>query len=132
MRSLGESQDRVLTRFAAELTTAGRFDLARFLLRALVLLLSGQPLAAQWTGALDLGKLRLADRQSVYRSALALLQFSDVLRRWEWQARSIGYFDEGYAAGQLWKGDWEALGGEEAWRGAQRILREVEPFTPHG
>jgi hypothetical protein len=31
---------------------------------------------------------------------------------WNQKARATGYFDEGYAASQIWKSDWEHLDGD--------------------
>ena len=36
----------------------------------------------------------------------------DALARWQKQARTVGYFDEGYAGSQMWKADWEAADGD--------------------
>ena len=42
------------------------------------------------------------------------------------KARAIGYFDEGYAAAQLWKSDWDDAGGAQICQHADAILREIE------
>jgi hypothetical protein len=47
------------------------------------------------------------------------------LQRWERQARSVGYFDENYAASQLWKSDWEYWHGDQLCRRAHILLREL-------
>jgi hypothetical protein len=128
MRSLGQSQERVLRSFTEALTRAGRWDLARFLLRVLSSLQGDKPNARRWLGNLDVRALRLAERQEVYQAALAVVRHLEVLQKWEMQARSVGYFEEGYAASQLWKADWEKFQGEELCRHAQEILREIEPL----
>lgn len=125
MTGIGVSQERVLHSFAAALTGSERWDLARFLLRVLAMLFGDQPSVWKWTGGLNLGKVRLAERQSAYRAALALVRFADVLGGWEQRARTVGYFDEGYAACQLWKADWEASEGAEMWRLARQLGQEV-------
>jgi hypothetical protein len=73
--------------------------------------------------------VRLADRAEVYRAALVVLRHLERLRQWDQQARTVGYFDEGYAAGQLWKAEWEHWAGEGLWARAQAVLRELEPFA---
>jgi hypothetical protein len=126
--ALGQSQDAVLSGFAESLTTAGRWDLARFLLQALVELLRDAPSASRWVGQLKLDSLRLAARMDAQRAALALVRCTATLQQWDAQARTIGYFDEGYAAAQLWKSDWEAAGGAQLCQHADAILREIEPL----
>jgi hypothetical protein len=129
MRALGQSQERVLGAFLDALETADRRDLARFLLQALAALLTREPTARHWIGALQVGMLRVLDRTEAYRAALVLLRQTERLRDWEQRARQVGYFDEGYAASQLWKADWEAFQGEVLSERAHAVLREVEPFS---
>ena len=84
--------------------------------------------AKQWLGGMTNAGPRLADRAATHRAALILLHALERLRRWSLQARAVSYFDETYAASQLWKADWEQYQGEALWTRAQRILREVEPL----
>lgn len=128
MRELGKSQERVLGSFGDALTAGGRRDLARFLLRALSLVLRDKPPSSRWTAGLNMGTLRLADRLDTARSALALVKFSQVLLEWERESRLVSYFDEGYAASQLWKSDWETFAGLEVCEHARRLLAEIEPL----
>jgi hypothetical protein len=129
LTALGQSQDAVLAGFAETLTAAGRWDLARFLLHTLAELLQDAPSANRWLGHVDLDSLRLAARMDAQRAALALVRIASALQQWDAQARTIGYFDEGYAAAQLWKSDWETAGGAEISQHANAILREIEPLT---
>jgi len=129
MRDLGRSQGRVLRSFGEAMTAAGRRDLARFLLRALWLLLRNKPPVGRWIGSLDVRTLRLAERLETYRAALALVKHSEALQQWERQARLVSYFDDDYAASQLWKSDWEHFAGEEMCEHARRILGEIEPLA---
>jgi FtsH ternary system domain X6 len=129
MRDLGRSQERVLRSFGDAVTAVGRRDLARFLLRSLSLLLRDKPPARRWIGGLEVGGLRLADRLDTYRAALALVKHSEVLEQWEREARLVSYFDEGYAASQLWKSDWEDFAGEGMREHARRVLGEIEPLA---
>src|SRR5205807_1103010 len=101
---------------------------ARFLLRVLAELLAEGVAAKQWLGSLKNAGPRLADRTATHRAALVLLHQLERLRRWSQQARAVSYFDETYAASQLWKADWEQYQGDALWARAQRILREVEPL----
>jgi hypothetical protein len=126
--ALGESQDAVLGSFHETLTATGRWDLARFLLHALGELLQDAPSASRWLGNVELDSMRLAARMNVQVAVLALVRHASALQKWDAQARTIGYFDEGYAAAQLWKSDWEAAHGAEICQHADAILREIEPL----
>jgi FtsH ternary system domain X6 len=128
MLALGKIQDKTLQSFLAAANDAGRWDLARFLLQALAILLAGNRTATHWHAALNVKSMRLAERTEAYRASLVVLRQLETLQKWDAQARTVGYFDEGYAASQLWKADWEKYEGEELCRRAQAILREVEPL----
>src|SRR5262249_58512971 len=73
----------------------------------------GGPRGGVAGGLQGAGPPRLADRVEVHRRALALPRHLDRLQRWERKARGVGFLDEGYAASQVWKADWEQLGGDE-------------------
>jgi hypothetical protein len=128
MLTLGQVQENVLNTFLEAIDAAGRRDLARFLLQVLAGLLENAPVAADWVGNLDLKGLRLADRADIYRAAVAVLRCLDRLQQWDQEARTIGYFDDGYVAGQMWKAEWEHWGGDTLHARAQAILRELEPL----
>ncbi len=129
MRALGQAQEHVLTAFCEAVDRAGRRDLARFLLHVAVRLLHENPSADAWIGRLALRGLRLADRTETCRAALVLLRQLERFQQWEKQARTVGYFDAGYAASQLWKADWEHCQGDSLCGQAQAILRAVEPLA---
>ncbi len=129
LRDLGHAQEAVLTRFVQAVDEAGRPDLARFLLRAAAALLTPDAAAGHWVGGLQGSGPRLADRADTYRAALAFLRTLDELRRWEARARGVGYIDEGYAAAQLWKAEWERWGGETLHSRAQAIIRQLDPMN---
>ncbi len=128
MLRLGQSQERVLNAFLTAAEQAGRTDLARFLLAAATKLLGPHAHAGMWTGQLKPGGLRLADRTAAYHAAAAFLRQLDRLQQWERRARSVGYFDEGYAASQLWKADWAAHDGDTLAGRAATILRQMDPL----
>jgi hypothetical protein len=128
MLALGQAQDKILNAFLDAIDAGGRRDLARFLLQVLARLLAGAPTADDWVGNLELKNLRLADRTQIYRAALVVLRYLDRLQQWERQARTVGYFDDGYAASQLWKADWEHWEGDTLHTRAQAIIRELEPL----
>lgn len=112
LQSLAACQKRVLASWLTAIDTAGRRDLARFLLAAVAGLLREKPRLQDWLGHVQFGETRLADRQATYRAALVVLQEFQRLAGWQAEARSVGYFDEGYQTAQLWKSDWEAYNGD--------------------
>lgn len=128
LRDVGRSQERVLEAFLGAVETAGRLDLARFLLRALSRLLTPDAGPEMWGAAVARTGPRMADRAEATQAALALLRQAERFQRWERRARGVGYFDEGYAAGQLTKTDWERAGGDDLLARAQAILRATDPM----
>lgn len=128
MRQLGEEQERVLTAFLNAVERAGRLDLARFLLRAAARLLPEGVEADFWVRDLQHGKQRLAERSTTYALALTFLRHLARLQAWERRARSVGYFDEGYEAAQLWKTDWEHDRGDALMERAQAVIRRLDPL----
>lgn len=128
MQHLGQAQELVLTSFLDAVEKVGRFDLARFLLRAAAHLLGPHAHAGMLTRRLQTSGLRLMDRARTYLAACAFLRQLPRLQRWERQARSIGYFDEGYAAGQLWKLDWDRYEGDTLAARAQAIVSQLDPM----
>jgi hypothetical protein len=129
MRLLGRSQELVLSAFMDGLVAAKRMDLARFLLAVAARLLATSARAEMWTGALLVSGLRIADRTATYQAATAFLRQLERLQLCERQARTVGYFDEGYAAGQLWKADWDRFDGDALCERARTIVRQLEPMT---
>jgi hypothetical protein len=128
MRALGTAQDRVLDAFLSALEKANRRDLARFLLRAASQLLGPHAHPGMWTGALQMGGQRLADRAATYQAGVALLRHLDRLAAWTRWARSCGYLDEEYQAAQLWLADWEQFQGDALVGRAQSIIRNLDPM----
>jgi hypothetical protein len=130
MQALGTSQQRILGAFLGAVDRAGRHDLARFLLVALAELLPPGITAAAWIGGLPTMGQRLADRAATCQKALTVVRLLDTLRQWELRARGVGYFDEDYAAAQLWKAEWDRWQGETLCLRAQAVWREVDGFAP--
>jgi hypothetical protein len=128
MRILGLAQERVLTAFLNAVEEAGRMDLARFLLQAAAVLVGPHAHAAMWTANLNMASQRVADRSATYQAATVLLRTLDRLQGWERRARGIGYFDEGYAASQLWKADWEQVQGDLLVERAHAIVQQLDPM----
>jgi hypothetical protein len=130
LRDLGLAQEHVLTAFTDAAEAADRPDLVRFLLRVAAAVLPEGVVPAAFIGGLQgPGPARLAERVEVHRRALALPRHLERLQRWERRARGVGYLDEGYAASQLWKADWERLNGDELAARAAALVRQVEPLT---
>jgi hypothetical protein len=127
MRALGRSQELVLYGYHDAVESAGRLDLARFLLEAAAGVLPPGATAQMWVGGLQAGG-RLADRTETYRAATAFLRSLDRMAAWTTQARRVGYFDEGYAASQLWLADWERYDGDARLARAREIIRHLDPL----
>jgi hypothetical protein len=128
MRELGAAQERVLTPFLNAVERAGRLDLAGFLLAAAARLLGPGADASLWIGALEISGVRLADRTAAYDAALAFVRQVERLQTWDRRARTVGYLDEGYAAAQLWKADWERFEGDALADRARSIIRNLDPL----
>ena len=128
MSALGNAQRITLQSYLDAIDAAGRRDLARWLLIAAERILASSPQVDFWTGGVDVRGLRVAQRADVYRAAVAFLAALDQLSSWQQQALNTGYFDEGYAASQLWKSDWEAYNGDTHLRAAEEIVRQAEPL----
>jgi hypothetical protein len=129
MRTIGRSQERVLTAFLNALEAANRLDLGRFLLAVAARLLGPNADADMWTRSLQLSGLRLADRAATYAGAAAFLRQLTRLQSLERRAHSVGYFDEGYAASQMWKSDWERFSGDELCERARMIIQRFDPMA---
>jgi hypothetical protein len=128
MMELGQSQETAWTGFLETAEKANRPDLVRFLLMAAAELLTPNREPAAWVGGLRLEGRRLADRASVYQAALVFPHCLVRLQAWERRARGVGYFDEGYAAAQLWKADWERFHGDELAERARFLLSQLDPL----
>jgi len=130
MRSRGTAEYDTLRGFLKLADEAKRPDLARFFLSAGATLLAPSELGLGfWTGGLQgQGPGRLADRIETQRSALAFPRQLETLQNWERAARSVGYYDEGYAASQLWKGDWERAGGDALAAKARVLVERLDPL----
>jgi hypothetical protein len=128
MRALGTSQDRILDAFLTSLEKVKRRDLARFLLKAGFHLLGEHAHPGMWTGALQMGGQRLADRAATYQAGVALLRHMERLNGWTRWARACGYLDEDYAIAQLWLADWEQYNGDNMVTRAQTIIRNLDPM----
>ena len=132
MQALGRAQESVLSPLFDAFEQAERFDLARFALEALTRLLPTTAAARFWIGGLSHAGPRLADRQATYRAALAFVTQTARFKRWEQRARGVGYLDDGYAASQLWKQDWERYQGDVLHARSQALVREMDPMHSPG
>lgn len=129
MRQVGRAEEATLRAFLAAADAAGRPDLARFVLRTNAAVLKADQTPAYWAGGLKgNGPPRLADRLDTQRAALAVPRQMATLATWQERARSVGYFDDGYAASQLWKQDWDAADGDRVADRARRAVEQVEPL----
>jgi hypothetical protein len=127
--ALSATSQRVFAAFFDALEQIGRLDLAQFLLTALAELLPEQGAVSDWLGDLSDTPVRLADRAAAHSAALVLPRQLDRLQRWQREAQLVGYFDEHYAASQLWKSAWEFWQGETLCAQAEALLRPSGTFA---
>jgi hypothetical protein len=125
MQRIGRSQWAALDALLSAAEAAGRRDLVRFLLVAAQRIFRTPPSPRAWVRSLDVSGLRLSERADVYRDALALPHALETLHRWQREALATGYTDEGYAAAQLWKSQWERLEGDLVCRHARAMIAEL-------
>jgi hypothetical protein len=52
----------------------------------------------------------------------------EVLVGWQERAQSVGYFDDEYSSSQMWKQDWEAVGGDVLAARAREAVEMIEPL----
>ena len=129
MRQQGRAEFVALQAFLAAAAAAGRFDLARFVLRVNAALFAGEMTPTFWTGGLQgSGPPRLAERLETQRAALALPRQMGLLAEWQERALTVGFFDEGYQASQMWKAEWESLNGDQVAARARAVVEMVEPL----
>jgi FtsH ternary system-associated peptide len=129
MRALGQAQELVLEAYYKAIEAVGRLDLARFVLDTAAGVLPEGAQARNWVGGLETpAGARLADRAETYRAATAFLRSLERTAGWTVQARRTGYFDEGYAASQLWLAEWERCDGEARLARAREIIRNLDPL----
>jgi hypothetical protein len=129
MRQQGVAEFAALSAFVKAADEARRTDLARFVLRTNAAILRSDLTPVFWTGGLQgSGPGRLADRLSTQRAALAVPRQMEALEAWQERARFVGYFDDDYAASQMWKLDWEAARGDDVARRARAAVEMLEPL----
>lgn len=132
LQAVGTAQQAILETFLEAADRAGRRDLARFimdvagrLLRAHAGIDGNQP----WFERVEVGDLRIADRQAVYESGFVLLRSLKRFDAWNDAARSIGFYDEEYETSQLWKSDWERWNGDAVVRQAREVVQTTAEFN---
>ncbi len=128
IRRLGQAQDELITDYLETIRARGRPDLARFLLMIASDVFAAPVQGHDWVGQLVVNRLRLAERAAIYQSALSLPRALETLRLWEVESRGIGYFDEGYAASQLFKADWQTYDGARLHEHARQLSQALDPL----
>ncbi len=128
LRAVGQAQEQALAAFLEAAAAAERPDLARFVLQACAAVLGEDVTPQFWLGKLRSQGPRLADRTETSHAALALVRQLERLKQWERRARRVGYFDDGYARGQLWLADWERWDGDALHRRARALVQQVDPM----
>ena len=130
MRQQGQAEQAVIDAYLDAANQAQRPDLVRFLLHLASAILATPNVTSEfWTGGLRAARpLRLADRLATQTAALSLPRAILRLQDWERQARSVGYFDEGYAVSQFWKSEWAAADGDRLAQQCQALLESLDPL----
>ena len=133
MRQQGRAEFAALRSFLEAAGQANRPDLARYVLHTNAALFQSELAPPFWTGGLQgNGPPRLADRLDTQRAALAVPRQMEVLASWQERAQSVGYFDDEYSSSQMWKQDWEAVGGDVLAARAREAVEMLEPLlTPN-
>lgn len=126
LKLLGRRQVAVLTAFMDACEKANRLDLSRFILSALRTTSEVENVSA-WV-SMDLSSLKITERQEVYEAAAGFLSVAHRLRKWHEKCQATGYFDEGYAAAQLWLVDWERYDSERVVERALALRQELVEF----
>lgn len=126
VRSVGLAQEHALDSLFRAIEPARRLDLARFLLNGAAHVVADSQ--ENWIERLEVRELRLAERAEVYRAALVVLNQLGRLQELEQQARAVGFHDEGYAAAQLFKADWEHAHGADLYAAAEPIRRRWQSW----
>jgi hypothetical protein len=127
LKKIGEMQSSVHTRLCEAAESFGRQDLCVFLLMAARLLFQAVTVD-RWYDRLDLRLLRMTERAPIFRAGLAFFLGLNRLEQWTQRAQSVGFYDEDYRASQLWKSEWERLGGDALCLRARRIIELVDPL----
>ncbi|MFO0998985.1 MAG: hypothetical protein U0936_01495 [Planctomycetaceae bacterium] len=127
LQKIGHLQSVVLAKLLDLSEHVGRKDLCLFLLKAAKLLFQNVSVD-RWYDCLDLRLLRMSERAEIYRSALAFFRGIERLHRWHLQSQEVGFYDEDYRACQLWKSEWERLGGDQVHERTERIIELVDPL----
>ncbi len=129
MRQRGRAEYAALQAFLSSAEKANRADLARFVLHVNRALFRSDMTPVFWTGGLQgSGPPRLADRLDTQRAALAMPRQMETLETWQQHALSVGYFDTDYQASQMWKSEWEAVGGDRVVSQARSVIEMLEPL----
>lgn len=127
LQKIGEMQSSVHRRLCDSAESLGRQDLCVFLLMAARLLFQTVTVD-RWYDRMDLRLLRMTERASIFHAALAFFHGLSRLDQWTQRAQAVGFYDEDYRASQLWKSEWERLGGDELWLRARRVIELVDPL----
>jgi hypothetical protein len=126
MHANAAAQQALLEAFFASADSAGRRDLADFLLDAAAKLVARPVPADAWVEALD-PRATLSERSNARKAAGAFLRAIGRTRTWAEEARVVRFFEDGYDRAQLLLARWERLG-DEGWRRVETVLKDLESF----
>ncbi|HEY1087720.1 MAG TPA: hypothetical protein VGE37_08495, partial [Archangium sp.] len=121
---VGTAQGAVLDAFFAAIHSAGRHDLASFLVDAAVSWLSVDRSADELTRAMT-QDAPLRERTEARRRAGAMLRALARLREWDQHHRGVRFIDDGYELAQRLVADWERLG-DRGFTRAATLVAELD------
>ncbi|MCG8417406.1 MAG: hypothetical protein MJE77_05615 [Proteobacteria bacterium] len=122
--AVGRVQDAVVRAYFSALSSAGRTDLAAFVITAARQLLGDARDAESWEPALNPGGT-LHRRSDARHATVVFLRALTTVRQWVEQARAVRFFDDGYKCAQLLLRLWEPLG-DHGYTRAMSIADRIE------
>ncbi len=130
MQGIGLGQSRTLECFLSMAQTAGREDLALFVIQAATLVHKERLGAEDYTAGLQKHKT-MRERSEAMVGAAAFLDALTPLSGWVQGKRSLRFFDDDYEAGQVFLEGFSGLG-NLAFEELQSLAGELRSFTALG
>lgn len=120
----GGAQAKLLSQLFEWAAQHDRTESCAFLLEALGPLLTERTTAADFVALFD-ERLPLRERHAARQSAAAVLIGIEQLEKWDAQARTVRFIDDGYDAAQARVKEWESLFGSRRFAIARRVRDEL-------
>lgn len=121
---VGRAQEDVLGEYLDALNTAGRRDLATFLIDTAAQWVTAERKVDDFTRSMALDA-PLRERTDARRRSAALMRALAILRTWDQEHRSVRFIDDGYELAQRLVADWERVG-ERGFSKAAELVAELD------